>query len=67
MIFDLVWTSTLLALRAVGLAQKSGMTPFPAVVTLRNSGVHVGAFESGYISAEIERVVNKSFGLRATL
>jgi len=43
------------------------MAPFPAVVTLRNSGVHAGTSESGYVSAEIEEMVNKYFGLGAIL
>ena len=51
----------------MGLVQKCGVTPFPTVVTLRNSGVHAGTSESGYISAEIERVINKSFDLKAAL
>ena len=43
------------------------MTPFPAVVTLRDSGVHAGASEGGYIFAEVERVINEFFCLRTVL
>ena len=43
------------------------MTPFPAVVTLRDSRVHAGASEGGYISAEVERVINEFLCLRTIL
>ena len=66
-VFDLMWSSALLVLGTVGLACKGGMAPFPAVVTLRYSRVHAGTSDSGYISAKIEGIVNKCFGLRAVL
>ena len=67
MIFDLVWSSALLALGIVGLARKGGMIPFPAIVTLQYSRVHAGTFDSNYRSAKIEEIVNECFGLRAVL
>ena len=33
------------------------MTPLPAVVTLRDSGVHVGGSDCGDIPAKVERMI----------
>ena len=67
MIFDLVGAAAFLAFSTVGFACKGGVTPFPTVMALWNSRVHASTPKSGYVSAEVERMVNESFGFRTIL
>ena len=67
MIFDLVGAAAFLAFSTVGFACEGGVTPFPTVMTLQNSRVHTSTPKSGYVSTEVERMVDESFGLRTIL
>jgi len=57
-VFKFMRTIALLTFRSVYFARESQVTPFPAIVVLRNTWIHVSHFNSSYMSAEIEKVVN---------
>ena len=59
MMFDLMRTAIFLTLGTMSFAQKSCMTPFPAVMALRHSWIHVSASNSGYKSTVVEGVINE--------
>jgi len=41
----------------MGMAQECGVAPLPAVVTLRNPGVHVSGPDSGDVLAKVEGMI----------
>jgi len=43
------------------------VTPFPAILALRDTWIHVGSSNGHDISADIEAPVDKHFGLTAAL
>ena len=45
----------------------SSVTPFPAVFALGNTWIHVGAAHDSNEPSNVKSLVNKRFGLRATL
>ena len=66
-IFQLVRTIALDALRSLNSARKHCMIPFPAVFTLRYTQIHISTLNSYNILANIEASVNESFSFATTL
>jgi len=52
--FNLVRPTTFLTLRTMDFAQECRVTPFLAVVALRDARVHVSASYSDYVSVKVE-------------
>jgi len=53
-IFNLVWAATFLTLGPMSFACEGGMTPFPIVVVLRYSWVHICTSDSGDKSSVVK-------------
>ena len=66
-VYGFVGTIAFNTSRSLNFAQKSHMTPFPAILVLRNAWIHVGSLNGHDIPADIEAPVDKHFGLTATL
>ena len=49
------------------MARESRVAPFPAILALGNSGIHVGASHCGNVVPHIEAPVDKKLGVMATL
>ena len=67
MVFGLVGTIAFNTSRSLYFAQKGCITPFPAILALRDIWIYVGSSNGHNISADIEASVDKHFGLTATL
>ena len=67
MVFGLVGTVAFNTPRSLYSAQESYMTPFPAILALRDAWIHVGSLNGHDISADIEAPVDQHFGLTAAL
>ena len=63
MVFQLVGAVTLDTFGVLYSAQKSGVTPFPAVLALGDSWVHVCSPDSSNILFYIEALVDKHLGI----
>ena len=57
-VFNLVGTIVFLTFRPMNIIYEYGMSPLPAILTLGNARVHVGAFDSGNVWTNIETLVN---------
>jgi len=55
------------AFRALDSARKSGMSPFPAVLALRDPRVHVYSPDGNDVLSYIEALINEHFGIAPTL
>jgi len=67
MVFRLVWAITFNALCPLYPARESGMSPFPAIFALGNSGIHVCSSDGSDIVADIEASVYKHFSIMSAL
>jgi len=67
MVFRLVGTIAFNTSKSLYFAQKGCVTPFPAILALRDTWIHIGSLNGCNISADIEAPVDKHFGLTATL
>jgi len=67
MMLKFVWAPTFLAFRAMSSAQKGWVAPFPTVVVLRDTWVHVSAFDSGNVATIIEWMIYETLSFRAIL
>jgi len=62
-----VRTITLDAFRALYSAQESGVAPFPAVLVLGNSWVHVCSPDSSDVLSNVKAPVDEHLGICPTL
>ena len=67
MVFSLVKAIALDTLRALNIVGHSCMSPLPAILTLRDTRVHVGFSNSSNKLPYIKTPINKIFGLAPTL
>jgi len=66
-VFGFMWTIAFDTLRSLNSARHSGVSPFPTIFTLWNTGVHVSSSDSGDIPFYIETLIDKAFGLASAL
>jgi len=66
-VFRLVWAIAFNTLCPLYSARESGMSPFPAIFALGNSGIHVCSSDSSDLVADIEASVYKHFSIVSTL
>ena len=67
MVFNSVWAVTFGAFSSMRATGEGCVSPLPALMTLRDSRIHVGSPDGGYVLTKVERAVNKGFGLSAVL
>jgi len=66
-ILGLVKAVALGAFQALDSARKSGMSPFPAVLALRDPRVHICSLDGSDVLSYVEASINEHFGIAPTL
>ena len=67
MIFWLVGTIVFDTFWSLYFAQKCSVAPFPAILTLEDTWVHIGSSNGRNVPANIEASIDKHFGFDTTL
>jgi len=67
MVFRFVRSITFNILQSLDSTRYGGISPFPTIFILRNTGVYVSSSNGSDIPSHIKAPINKAFGLTPTL